>query len=129
MTTAATIEHYRQKTVRKMKHRLESVDLVAICREDSDLFILYGTDSDGITDSGLLTAPGGMVTWTVPQLLSLLDLIATHGRSTNYRIRLRSYARTWSATLIVQAGRIALDEAARHAEMHSAELLECINIT
>jgi hypothetical protein len=125
MTTAQTIEHYRQKTLRKLMQRLESAGFRIYDRCDG-LFNIHGRGHE--TDSGVIVGPGGCVNWTFPQLLNLLDLIAFYGRSTNYRVRYRSQYRTWSATLIVQAGKIPLEEASRFAEMCSAELLECVRM-
>jgi hypothetical protein len=126
MTTAQTIEHYRQKTIAKMVKRLESAGfwVYDFCKDE--LFGIHGRGN--LSDSGAIIAPSGSTAWTIPQLLALLDLIATHGRSTNYRVRFRSQYRTWSATLIVQAGKIPLEEASRFAEMCSAELLECVRM-
>jgi hypothetical protein len=123
MTTAATIEQYRQKAIAKMVSRLVRCGLVVI-DDKSGTFQIYGEGQDA--DSGIIAAPCGKPVWTVPQLLGLLDQIATHGRSTNYRVRFRNQFRTWGGTLTVPAGRIPLDEAARHAEMNNAELLECM---
>lgn len=123
MTTAATIEHYRQKAIAKMVSRLVRSGLVVI-DDKSGKFQIYGEGQN--SDSGIIAAPCGKPVWTVPQLLNLLDLIATHGRPTYYRVRFRNQFRTWGGTLTVQAGRIALDEASRHAEMNNAELLECM---
>lgn len=123
MTTAATIEHYRKKAIGKMLNRLESVGLTVL-----EGRILYGSGPNGDTDSGVIFSPSGSTAWTIPELLNLLDMIATHGRPTHYRVRFRNQFRTWGGTMTVQAGKIAMDEAARHAEMCSAELLECVRM-
>lgn len=122
MTTAATIEQYRQKAIAKIIGRLCNAGFFVI--DDQSGVQIYGQDQD--TDSGVIIAPSGKPIWAIPELLNLLDLIATHGRPTHYRVRFRNQFRTWGGTMTVQAGRIALDEAARHAEMNNAELLECM---
>ena len=124
MTTEATIQAHKLRTVGKMIARLAQVNLYAI-QADMDRYVLFGTAGNDLNDSGMITAAARNPEWTVDQLMQLLAQIEEHGRPTPYYIKVRNETTIKGDVVPVPAGRIPMDVAESYALSIGGMVVEC----
>jgi hypothetical protein len=125
MSAEAVARHVRNT----ITQRLALVDLIAT-EADHDAFVLHGTDKEGISDSGAISAPGGKATWTTAQLLDLLVTIREFGRTTKYNLTMRGEGSIaqFSVPITVYAGEIPILAAGAVAARHGADIRELMEV-